>query len=106
MRPGINLPKIIPRRIEFRPRYFKRGQLTRLVLEFLRDHPEPIAVSDIMPVATGDRNLNQHEHHRLSVTVYQALMRQHKKGIVERLSDGQGVTREGHRHTLWRMVRD
>jgi hypothetical protein len=27
LRPGIELPKIVPKRIEFRPRYFKRGQL-------------------------------------------------------------------------------
>ena len=106
MRPGIDLPKIVPRRIEYRPRYFKRGALTRLVLEFLRDHADkPIAVADIMPVAIGGRNLNQHEHQRLAVTVYQVLYKLANRGIIERLSDGQGMTREGHRHTLWQIMR-
>lgn len=31
--PGIELEKIVPRRVEFRPRYFKRGHLTRLRLD-------------------------------------------------------------------------
>jgi hypothetical protein len=57
MRPGIELPKIVPRRVEYRPRHFKRGQLSRLVLEFLRDHPEPVAVADILPSAIGDRDI-------------------------------------------------
>ena len=26
LRPGTELPKLVPRRVEFRPRYFKRGQ--------------------------------------------------------------------------------
>lgn len=104
MYPDADLPKIVPRRVEYRPRHFKRGQLTRLILEFLRDHTEPVAVADIMPVAVGDRSLSQQERYRLAVTVYQALMRLAKRGIVERISNGRGVTREGHRHTLWRLV--
>jgi hypothetical protein len=31
LRPGAELPKIIPRRIEYRSRHFQKGQLTRLV---------------------------------------------------------------------------
>jgi hypothetical protein len=38
LRPGIELPKVVPRRVEFRPRYFKRGQLTRLILDYMRSH--------------------------------------------------------------------
>jgi hypothetical protein len=38
LRPGTELPKIVPRRVEFRPRYFKRGQLTRLIRDHLREH--------------------------------------------------------------------
>lgn len=30
LEPGIELEKLAPKRIEFRPRYFKRGALTRL----------------------------------------------------------------------------
>jgi hypothetical protein len=29
LRPGIELGKVVPKRVEYRPRYFKRGELTR-----------------------------------------------------------------------------
>jgi hypothetical protein len=37
LRPGTELPKIVPKQVEFRPRYFKRGQLTRLIRDHLRE---------------------------------------------------------------------
>lgn len=51
LRPGTDLPKIVPKRVEYRPRYFKRGQLTRLCLDHLRAHTgEAVTVSDILPL--------------------------------------------------------
>ena len=43
LRPGIELSKIVPKRVEFRPRFYKRGELTRLLLDYIRQHAgEPI----------------------------------------------------------------
>ena len=58
LRPGIELGKVVPRRIEFRPRYFKRGTLAKLILDYMRQHAgETVAVSDILPAAIGDHSL-------------------------------------------------
>jgi hypothetical protein len=74
LRPGVELPKIVPRRIEFRPRYFKRGQLTRLIRDYMREHAGgDVAVADIMPIAIGDRTLNSAEYRRVEIVVYEAL---------------------------------
>lgn len=55
LRPGIDLPKVVPRRVEFRPRYFKRGELTRLILDYLRDHPGEAAARAILGRAISSR---------------------------------------------------
>lgn len=95
--PGIDLEKIVPRRIHYRPRHFKRGHLTRLCLEFLRDQAAPIAVADIMPVALEGRTLNAHEHQRLAVAIYQALYKLGKRGVVEQVGEGVKAAR-------WRLA--
>jgi hypothetical protein len=90
LRPGTELPKIVPRRVEFRPRYFKRGQLTRLIRDHLREHAgEAVGVADIMPAAVGDRTLNSAEYRRVEIVVYEALKKLAKRGIV--LQSGQGA---------------
>jgi hypothetical protein len=87
LRPGIELPKIVPRRIEFRPRYFKRGQLTRLLLDYIREHGDgPIKVADLMPLVKGDRALSRIEEDRLRVTVHQALHKIAKRGTIEQIA--------------------
>src|SRR3954468_12930586 len=74
LRPGIELSTVVPRRVEFRPRYFKRGELTRLVLDFMREHAgQTVAVADIMPRAAGDRNLTPADYRRVEIVVYEAL---------------------------------
>lgn len=89
LRPGVELEKVVPRRIEFRPRYFKRGELTRLVLNFMREHAgETIAVADIMPRAAGDRNLNPADYRRVEVVVYEALKKLAKRGTVQQTGQG------------------
>src|SRR5216683_431161 len=81
LRPGTELPKIVPKRVEFRPRYFKRGQLTRLILDYMRDHAGAVVmVADIMPAAVGERTLNAAEHKAVVVCVYQALAKLAKRG--------------------------
>src|SRR6266446_6041692 len=98
LRPGIELPKIVPKRVEFRPRYFKRGALARLILDFMREHGgETIAVADIMPLAVGDRTLNPAEHQRIAVGVYEALRRMERKRLVSRAGDGWRAAR-------WRLI--
>src|SRR5690242_20331668 len=68
LRPGIDLGKVVPRRIEFRPRYFKRGELTRLILDFMREHAgQTVAVSDIMPLAVGERTPNATEYRNIEI---------------------------------------
>jgi len=90
LRPGTELPKIIPKRVEFRPRYFKRGQLTRLIRDHLREHAgQPVTVADIMPAAVGDRTLNAAEYRRVEIVVYEALKKLVKRGTVRQ--SGQGV---------------
>jgi hypothetical protein len=104
MRPGTELPKLIPRRIEFRPRHFAKGELTRLILNHLREHPDaPVAVDDIATDATVDRTLTRHEHYRLIVTICQALNRLMDRGIVERLLIETNQRRITYRDTRWRI---
>ena len=74
LRPGIELPKIVPKRVEYRPRYFKRGQLTRLIPDYIRQHADaPITVADILPLVIGDRSLSHDEKTRIRSIVQQAL---------------------------------
>ena len=103
MRPGADLPKIIPRRIEYRARYFQKGQLTRLILDQLREADAPVTVDDIAFVARGDRRLNSQESYRLVVTIYQALIRLWNRGIVERLLTETDKRRISYRDTRWRV---
>jgi hypothetical protein len=94
LRPGTELPKIVPKRIEFRPRYFKRGQLTRLIRDHLREHAsEAVAVADIMPAAVGDRTLNSAEYRRVEIVVYEALKKLAKRGIVRQVGTGPKIAR-------------
>jgi hypothetical protein len=98
LRPGIELPKIVPKRVEFRPRYFKRGALARLILDYMRDHAgAEVAVADIMPLAIGDRTLNTAEYQRVAVGAYEALRRMERKRLVTR-------TGEGWKAARWRLA--
>jgi len=89
LRPGIDLPKIVPKRVEYRPRYFKRGTLARLITEYMRDHAgAEVAVANILPLAIGDRTLNAAERQRIAVGVYEALRRMERKRLVTRAGEG------------------
>lgn len=98
LRPGIELPKVVPKRVEYRPRFFKKGELARLIRSYMRDHAgEEITVADMLPTAIGDRNLNPAEYHRVAVGVYEALNRLRRKGGIER-------TGEGWKAARWRLA--
>lgn len=89
LRPGVELGKVVPRRVEYRPRYFKRGELAKLILDYMRQHAsESVAVADILPVAIGDRALDPAEYQRVAVGVYEALKRSARKGLVSRTGEG------------------
>src|SRR4051812_21604564 len=97
LRPGIELSKVVPRRVEFRPRYFKRGELTRLILNFMREHAgQTVAVADMLPLVIAGRTLNIAEYQRAAVGVYEALRRMEKKRLIER-------TGEGWKSARWRI---
>ena len=86
LRPGIDLPKIIPKRVEFRPRYYKRGQLTRLILDYVREHAgEQITVADILPLVIGERSLSSDERTRQRSIVQQALHKLARRGIIQQI---------------------
>lgn len=114
LRPGIELPKIVPKRVEFRPRHFARGVLARLILDYMRDHAgETVAVAGILPLAIGDRSLNTAERNRVALGVYEALRRAERKGIVERAGEGwkaarrllaAGFTRASHRLRCYVLI--
>jgi hypothetical protein len=98
LRPGEELSKVVPRRVEFRPRHFKRGDLAKLILDYMREHAgEAIAVADMMPLVAEGRTLNSAEYQRAAVGVYEALRRAERKGIVSR--DG-----EGWKTARWRIA--
>jgi hypothetical protein len=98
LRPGIELGKVVPKRVEYRPRYFKRGDLARLIRDYMREHAgQPVAAADILPLAIGDRILNPAEHNRVAVGIYEALRRLERKGVVVR--DG-----EGWKAASWRLA--
>ena len=89
LRPGIELGKVVPRRVEFRPRYFKRGTLAKLILDYMRQHAgETVTVADILPTAIGDRSLNLAEHKRVAVGIYEALRRAERRRLVNRNGEG------------------
>ena len=93
LRPGIDLPKVVPKRVEYRPRYFKRGELTRLILDYIREHAgQSITVADILPLAIGERSLSQAERASVATTIHQALHKIAKRGTIERIaSEGRMV---------------
>jgi hypothetical protein len=94
LRPGTELPNLVPKRVEFRPRYFKRGQLTRLIRDHLRDHAgQSVVVADIMPAAAGDRTLNSAEYRRVEIVVYEALKKLAKRGTVQQIGMGPKIAR-------------
>lgn len=98
LRPGTDLPKLVPKRVEFRPRYFKRGQLTKLLFNYLREHAgQPVTVDDILPLAIGDRVLSAREKEILRNTIHTAIHKMTKRGIVERLPAQGRVVR-------WRLI--
>src|SRR5271169_4948687 len=88
LRPGIELPKIVAKRVEYRPRYFKRGQLTRLILDYTRQHAgEPITVADIMPLAIGERKLSHRDQEILRTSIqHTALHKIAQRGTIERIA--------------------
>src|SRR4051794_1586260 len=89
LRPGEELPKIVPRRVEYRPRYFKRGALAKLILDYMREHAaEAVAVADMMALIAEGRTLNLAEYQRVAVGVYEALRRAEKRRLVERTGEG------------------
>jgi hypothetical protein len=92
LRPGIELPKIVRKRVEFRPRYFKRGQLTRLILDYVREHTgEIITVETLMPLVVGERQLSQRERASVASTVHTALHKIERRGDITRM-EPQGRT--------------
>ena len=94
LRPGEALPKVVPKRVEFRPRYFKRGALTRLCLDYLRDHPgQPVTVADLLPLAIGGRDLTARDQEILRVTIHQAMHKLAKRGTIERLPNEGRIAR-------------
>lgn len=97
LRPGIDMPKIVPKRVEYRPRFFKRGELARLCSNYMREHAgKTVAVADMLPSAIGDRTVNTAERYRIAVGVYESLRRMERKGIVTR-------TGEGWKAARWRL---
>jgi hypothetical protein len=48
LEPGIELDKVVPKRVEYPPRYFRNGTLSRLIRDYLREHPGEIMVADIL----------------------------------------------------------
>jgi hypothetical protein len=98
LRPGIDMPKIVPKRVEYRPRFFARGELARLCANYMRDHAgAEVAVADMLPLAIGERAVNTAERYRIAVGVYEALRRMERRGLVTR--DG-----EGWKATRWRLA--
>ena len=97
LRPGMDLPAIVRKRIEYRPRYFKRGQLSRLVLDWIREHgDEPFTVNDVLPVAVGERDLNHRDKEILRQSIHTVLHKLTARGTVERVA-GRGRT------VCWRL---
>ncbi|HEX3860360.1 MAG TPA: hypothetical protein VHY35_01555 [Stellaceae bacterium] len=94
LRPGIDLPKLVPKRVEYRPRYFKRGALALTIRNYMREHgEEPVAVVDMMPLAIGERTINPAEYQKIAIGVYDALRRMERKGSVQRVGQGWKVAR-------------
>lgn len=87
--PNEELPNIVPRRAERRPHHFKRGALTKLILDYMRERAaETVAVADMMPLVAEGRTLSPAEYQSAAASAYGALRRAERKGLVSR--DGEG----------------
>lgn len=94
LRPGLDLPPIVRKRIEYRPRYFKRGQLSRLLLNWIRQRgAEPFSVDDVLPVAVGERDLTHRDKEILRTSIHTVVGKYEKRGIVERIAPQGRVVR-------------
>jgi hypothetical protein len=94
--PDEELPKVVLHRGR-RPYNFKRGQLARLVSEFMRDHVgQAVMVADIMLIVTGGQTLPVAEYRNIEVVVYNALKRLAKRGAINQV----GARVKGARFTL------
>jgi hypothetical protein len=90
----------VRKRIEFRPRYFKRGQLSWLILDWIRQRgPEPFTVDDLLPVAVGKRELSHRDKEILRTSLHTVLNKLAKRGTIER-APAQG------RIVCWRSISD
>jgi hypothetical protein len=103
LRPGTKLEKVVPKRVEYRARYFKKGQLRRLCMDYVRQRaPEAVTVTDVLPVALQDRGLGDPsalDRQRLTLSVYQSLYRLRKRGLIEQIG-------AGPRGASWRLASD
>jgi hypothetical protein len=88
LRPGEELPQVVPRRVEYRPRHFRRGALAKLILDYMREHAsEAVSVTEMMPLIAEGRTLNATEYQRAAIGVYEALRRAERRKLVERHGD-------------------
>ncbi|HTQ33174.1 MAG TPA: hypothetical protein VMI30_03290 [Stellaceae bacterium] len=98
LRPGADLPAIVRKRIEYRPRYFKRGQLSHLILDWIRERgSEPFSVDDVLPIAIGERDLNHRDKEILRSSIHTVLHKISQRGTIERLPQDGRVVR-------WRLA--
>ena len=94
--PDEELPKVVLHGGK-RPYPFKRGQLARLVSEFMRDHAgQEVTVADIMLIVAGDPALTVAEYRNIKVVIYNALKRLAKRGVINQL----GTRVKGAQFTL------
>ena len=88
LRPDTELPPLVSQRLGRKPRYFKRGELTNLLLDYIRAHrTELITIEAVMPLVVGDRRLSKEERASVSTAVHQALHKIAKSGAIERISN-------------------
>jgi hypothetical protein len=91
-------PSIVPARIKpIRPRqrfkYFKSGELPRLLLDTLRKAQDPVLNCDLVEAVMSAKELDPHHkdtRHAVENRVRAAMQRFELKGTVERIGKGRG----------------
>jgi hypothetical protein len=94
LRPGTELPRIVRKRLMNRPHYFRRGELTRLLLHWLGERgADPFTVDDVMPLVVGKRQLSLAERTAVRTTIHTAFNKMERRGAAARVASTGRIVR-------------
>jgi hypothetical protein len=92
--PGVKLPRVMPRKLDYRAKWFANGELSRHCRDYLREAGDQLAsADDIARAAMRKKGIANHNATRIRIiqTVLFALNRLGQKGTVQKIGLGKGA---------------